>query len=462
MRKTIGQTGVRPGLRRLVAGLAMAVTIALPATAETLTDTLIAAYRNSNLLEQNRAVLRAADEDVAVALSALRPTLGLTGDVTGSNQRFDEIQASVALTAQISLFTSGRNALGIEVAKETVLATREALVNVEQQVLLAAVSAFVNVRLTQDIVALRESNVRLISEELRAARDRFEVGETTRTDVAQAEARLAAARAQLIAAEGDLLVAREDFRLAVGRYPGNLSPLPRFPATARSLDEARAIASRTHPLIRQAQRLVTVGELNMQRARAAMRPSLGASASIGVNDQGDDAQSFGLQLDQTLYAGGQLSALFRQALASRDESRASLLQTTLDIGQQVGEAWANVTVAEASIRATELAVQANQTAFEGVRDEAALGARTSLDVLDAEQDLLAARTDRISAEATRYIGVYSLLSAMGLLTVDHLRLGIPTYDPAAYYNAVRNAPATSAQGKRLDRVLKSIGRTGTD
>lgn len=462
MRKTIGQTRVRPGLRRLVAGLAMAVTIALPATAETLTDTLIAAYRNSNLLEQNRAVLRAADEDVAVALSALRPTLGLTGDVTGSNQRFDEIQASVALTAQISLFTSGRNALGIEVAKETVLATREALVNVEQQVLLAAVSAFVNVRLTTDIVALRENNVRLISEELRAARDRFEVGETTRTDVAQAEARLAAARADLIAAEGDLLVAREDFRLAVGRYPGNLSPLPRFPATARSLDEARAIASRTHPLIRQAQRLVTVGELNMQRARAAMRPSLGASASIGVNDQGDDAQSFGLQLDQTLYAGGQLSALFRQALASRDEARASLLQTTLDIGQQVGEAWANVTVAEASIRATELAVQANQTAFEGVRDEAALGARTSLDVLDAEQDLLAARTDRISAEATRYIGVYSLLSAMGLLTVDHLRLGIPTYDPAAYYNAVRNAPATSAQGKRLDRVLKSIGRTDTD
>lgn len=462
MRRMIGQTGGRPGLRHLATALALAVGLALPASAETLTDTLIAAYRNSNLLEQNRAVLRAADEDVAVALSALRPSLGLTGDVTQVNQRFDELQASLSLTAQITLFSSGSNALGVEAAKEAVLATREALVNVEQQVLLAAVSAYVNVRLSQDIVTLGENNVRLIAEELRAARDRFEVGETTRTDVAQAEARLAAARAQLIAAEGDLLVAREDFRLAVGRYPGTLAPLPRLPATARSLDEARAIASRTHPLIRQSQRLVTVAHLNMQRARAAMRPSLGASASIGLNDQGDDTQSFGLQLDQTLYAGGQLSALFRQALASRDQSRATLLQTTLDIGQQVGEAWANVTVAEASIEATERAVQANQTAFEGVRDEAALGARTSLDVLDAEQDLLSARTDRISAEATRYIGVYSLLSAMGLLTVDHLRLGIPTYDPAAYYNAVRNAPATSAQGKRLDRVLKSIGRTGTD
>lgn len=462
MRRMIGQTAGRPGLRHLVAALALAVGIALPASAETLTDTLIAAYRNSNLLEQNRAVLRAADEDVAVALSALRPSLGLTGDVTQVNQRFDELQASLSLTAQITLFSSGSNALGVEAAKEAVLATREALVNVEQQVLLAAVSAYVNVRLSQDIVTLGENNVRLIAEELRAAQDRFEVGETTRTDVAQAEARLAAARAQLIAAEGDLLVAREDFRLAVGRYPGTLAPLPRLPATARSLDEARAIASRTHPLIRQSQRLVTVAQLNMQRARAAMRPSLGASASIRLNDQGEDTQSFGLQLDQTLYAGGQLSALFRQALASRDQSRATLLQTTLDIGQQVGEAWANVTVAEASIEATERAVQANQTAFEGVRDEAALGARTSLDVLDAEQDLLSARTDRISAEATRYIGVYSLLSAMGLLTVDHLRLGIPTYDPAAYYNAVRNAPATSAQGKRLDRVLKSIGRTGTD
>lgn len=457
MRMTIGQTGLR-----LVAALALAAGIALPAAAETLTDTLIAAYKNSNLLEQNRAVLRAADEDVAVALSALRPTIGFTGDVTGANQRLDELQASVALTAQITLFSSGRNALGVEAAKESVLATREALLNVEQQVLLSAVSAYVSVRLNQDIVALRENNVRLISEELRAARDRFEVGETTRTDVAQAEARLAAARAQLIAAQGDLLVAREDFRLAVGRYPGDLAPLPRIPATARSLDEARAIANRTHPLIRQAQRLVTVAELNMQRARAAMRPSLGASASIGIDDNGDDAQSFGLELNQTLYAGGQLSALFRQALASRDQSRASLLQTTLSIGQQVGEAWANVTVAQASIEATERAVQANQTAFEGVRDEAALGARTSLDVLDAEQDLLAARTDRISADATLYVGVYSLLSAMGLLTVDHLKLGIPTYDPAAYYNAVRNAPATSAQGKRLDRVLKSIGRSGTD
>ncbi len=457
MRKWFGQSGAQ-----MLAAVALAAGLALPAPAETLTDALIAAYRNSNLLEQNRAVLRAADEDVAVALSALRPTIALGSDITSTNQRLDQLQASLSLSAQITVYDFGRNALGVEVAKESVLATREALVNVEQQVLLSAVSAYVNVRLTQDIVALRESNVRLITQELRAAQDRFEVGETTRTDVAQAEARLAAARSQLIAAQGDLLVAREDYRLAVGRYPGNLAPLPRSPATARSLDEARAIASRTHPLIRQAQRLVTVGELNMQRTRAEMRPSIGASASIGVNDEGDDSRSFSLNLDQTIYAGGRLSALFRQALANRDESRAALLQTTLEIGQQVGEAWANVTVANASIEATDRAIRANQTAFEGVRDEAALGARTTLDVLDAEQDLLSARTDRISAEATRYIGVYSLLSAMGLLTVDHLKLGIPTYDPAAYYNAVRTAPATSAQGKRLDRVLKSIGRSGTN
>ena len=451
-------TTLRTGTR-LIAALGVTLALALPAAAETLTDALIAAYRNSNLLEQNRAVLRAADEDVAVALSALRPTLGLSSDVTSSNQRLDQLQASLALSAQITVFDFGRNRLGVEVAKESVLATREALVNVEQQVLLSAVSAYVSVRLNQDIVALRESNVRLIAEELRAASDRFEVGETTRTDVAQAEARLAAARSDLIAAQGDLLVAREDYRLAVGRYPGDLRPLPRTPAIPRSLDEARTIASRTHPLIRQAQRLVTVGQLNLERARAQMRPTIGASASIGANDAGEDQRSFGLQLDQTLYAGGRLSALFRQALASSDQSRAALLQTTLDIGQQVGAAYANVTVANASIEAADRAIRANQTAFEGVRDEAALGARTTLDVLDAEQDLLSARTDRVSAEANRYVSVYALLSAMGLLTVEHLRLGIPTYDPAAYYNAVRNAPATSAQGKRLDRVLKSIGRT---
>ncbi len=470
---------VSGGLARVLrcAAVALFALVVAPvsAPAETLADTLIAAYRNSNLLDQNRAVLRAADEDVATAVSALRPVITASAnanralnDTRAPNRRgrvveseTDTLTSSLEVTAQLTIYDFGRTPLAIEAAKEAVLATREALVNVEQEVLLSAVSAFVSVRLSNEIVGLREANVRLITQELRAAQDRFELGEITRTDVALAEARLAQARSQLISAQGDLMVAREDFRLAVGRYPGSLSAPPSAPRTARSLDEARGVAERTHPTVRQAQRQVAVAELNVQRAKAGMRPTISAQARVArsVNDNSQtNSRSIGLGLDQTLYAGGALSAAFRQAMANRDSARAALLQQTAQIGQVVGASWSNLTVAGASIEAADREISAAQTAFDGVREEASLGARTTLDVLDAEQDLLQARVNRISAEANRYVAVYQLLSAMGLLTVEHLGLGIPTYDPAAYYNAVKNAPATSSQGKALDRVLKSIGQ----
>jgi outer membrane protein len=133
------------------------------------------------------------------------------------------------------------------------------------------------------------------------------------------------------------------------------------------------------------------------------------------------------------------------------------LQQGVTVGEEVGNSWALLEVASVRIEATQQQIDAAQVAFEGVREEATLGARTTLDVLNAEQDLLDARAERLRAEAQRYVGVYNLMAAMGLLTVEHLKLGIPVYDPAAYYNAVRNAPSHSVQGKRLDRILKTIG-----
>lgn len=454
--------GLTGWFSRVAAALAIVIGLAGGGRAETLTDALIAAYKNSNLLEQNRALLRAADEDVATAVAALRPTLQTTLDINRSNLRLDELIGTLELGAQFTIYDFGRTQSAISATKETVLATREALINVEQQVLLAAVRAYVNVLLSEEIIRLRQANVRLINQELQAARDRFEVGEITRTDVSQAESRLSSAESELIEAEGNLLVAREQYRLAVGNYPGNLAPMPRSPATARNLDEARGVAQRNHPLIRQAQRQVSASDFNIERARAEMRPSLDATAAYGIDDQGDESEFAGITMSQTLYAGGQLSALFRRALAARDQARSGLLQTIAEIERNVGEAWANLIVAAAVIEASERTIVAQQAAFDGVRAEAELGLRTTLDVLDAEQDLLFARTNRVSAEATRNIAIYALLSTMGLLTVDHLQLGIPTYDPAAYYNAVKNAPATSAQGRRLDRVLQSIGRKSTD
>ncbi|TDQ59245.1 TolC family outer membrane protein [Phaeovulum veldkampii] len=446
------------------AGLAVMSIMAAPvAQAETLADTLVAAYRNSNLLDQNRATLRAADEDVATAVSSLRPVLKWAATAGYSDtDRYEASQAALELTAQMTLMSFGRTGLAIDIAKESVLATREALRGVEQNILLGAVQAYTDVKSASESVAINRNSARVIGEELRAAQDRFEVGEVTRTDVALAEARLAAARAALSAAEGQLQVARESYKAATGAYPVRLAALPPSPKLPKTLAEAQNTAQRLHPSIRQAQRQVTVSELQVAAQAAERMPVLTGSLSAGTGESsitGDlDDVSVGLNLNQTIYSGGRLSALHRRALAGRDAARAGLLQTGVEVAQNVANAWANIAVSRAQISAIDEQIRAATVAFRGVKEEATLGARTTLDVLDAEQDLLNAQADRIEAEAALQVAFYSLLSSMGLLTVDHLNLGIPTYDPAAYYNAVRNAPGTSVQGKSLDRVLRAINK----
>ena len=447
--------------------LAVGAALAAPlANAETLTDALIAAYRNSNLLDQNRAVLRAADEDVATAVAALRPVVAYSADAgwakldistAAGRAVVENLSASLTLTADMTLFDFGRNALGIEIAKASVLATRQALVEVEQQVLLAAVQAYVDVRLAEELVILGQSNFRLIEEELRAAQARFEVGETTLTDVAIAQARLAGSRASLASADGSLLIARESYKASTGAYPGRLAPLPGLPELPRTLEEAQAVARNTSPLIRQAQQLVTLSEFQLSLAEAARLPTIGAGITLRTDDLGFNSQGVGLRMNQTIYAGGAISALQRQAIAGKDGANATLMQTAVSVMEAVGVTWATLEVSAAAIVATEEQVTAAQTAFDGVRQEAEVGARTTLDVLDAEQELLDARLDRLRAQAVRYVGVYRVLASIGLLTVDHLQLGIPTYDPEAYFNAVKNAPSHSVQGKKLDRILQKIG-----
>ncbi len=446
------------------AGAVAALALVAPmAGAQTLADALVAAYRNSNLLEQNRATLRAADEDVASAVSSLRPVLSWTASTSYRNSSGNESTSiALELAAQMTLYDFGRSKIGIEIAKESVLATREALVAVEQEVLLAAVRAYTGVKSAAENVAISQNSVRVIGEALRAANDRFAVGEVTRTDVALAEARLAAARAGLAATQGQLAAARESYKVVTGGYPGGINGFPRSPALPSSLAEATATAQRLHPSIRQAQRLVTVAELGVQAAAAERLPTVRGSASVSAADNSisGDSQTLalGLSMSQTLYAGGRLSSAHRKALASRDRVTAAMLQTTRLIAQNVAVSWANIEVARAQIRAIDQQIGAATVAYEGVREEATLGARTTLDVLNAEQELLSAQADKIEAEANYQVALYSLLSSMGLLTVDHLNLGIPTYDPAAYYNAVQNAPHTSVQGESLDRVLRAIGK----
>ena len=450
--------GTLPRVIAAVAGLSFA---AVPATAETLADALAYGYEHSGLLEQNRALLRAADEDVAQAMAALMPVINWSASAQsalGSGPAgADLVSGSLVLSAQLTLYDGGATQLAIDAQKESVLATRASLLNVEQQVLLRVVEAYMNVRRAHEFVTLRQSNVRLITQELRAARDRFEVGEITRTDVSLAEARLAAARSQLSAEEGSLVRSYEEYNVAVGRRPSNLQ----WAAPVRlqySINQSKDIAMRSHPLVAQSQHAVAAAELNILRAEAALRPTLTVSGQLAVDEDFSGSRGISLNLGGPIYQGGRLSSQIRQFMLRRDATRSGLHITVQGVAQNVGNAYSFLEVARASRDAFERQVQASTVAFSGIREEATLGARTTLDVLNAEQELLDARANLISSQVDETIASYAVLSSMGQLTAQSLQLHVQIYDPAAYYNLVRNAPtATSEQGRALDRVLEALG-----
>lgn len=431
--------------------------------ADTLADALAAGYENSGLLEQNRALLRVADEDVAQAMAALMPIVNWSLQASSTYPRSsgffsrEEVNAALQISAQLTLYDGGANQLAIDAQKELVLATRESLVGDEQQVLLRIVQAYMNVRRSNEFVSLRDSNLRLITQELRAAQDRFEVGEVTRTDVSLAEARLASARSQLAAEQGALARALAEYEAAVGKPARNLAATGPAPV-GQSIPQAIDLAQRQHPAILQSQHSVAAAELNVARAEAAMQPTLTLSGTASIDDDRAIAEQLGLNLSGPIYQGGRLSSQVRQFMARRDASRSNLLVVSQGVEQTVLNAYSQLEVARASRDASERQVRAAQAAFDGIREEATLGARTTLDVLNAEQELLDARANLISAMVDETVASYSVLSAMGLLTAQHLDLNVQLYDPAAYYNLVKDAPAIrSEQGAALDRVLQAIG-----
>jgi len=410
---------------RSVALCAVVLASPMPASAASLQDALVAAYLNSNLLEQNRALLRASDEDVAIAFSALRPQVNGSASVNYSDQATGfgggELVSSINLGLDLLLYDGGNTRLGVEAAKETVLAARAQLLGLEQQVLLNAINAYLSVQRDMRTVSLQEGNLRLITQELRAARDRFEVGEVTRTDVAQAEARLAQARGALAQAQGDLAISRELYVATVGQKPGVLDAIRSLPALPNSVAQARKLAEQNQPSIDQAQHQISANELNAARAQAAMRPNIRLNATAGHNSRVDNNSSIGLQLNVPIYQGGQLKALERRAFAQVHASRANLNQVVLQVRQSVSDSWSQLAVANAQLQASERQIRAAEVAFEGVREEAKLGARTTLDVH--------ARTNRVVFETQVFAAAYQLVSSMGLLTVSELRLPVKQYDP---------------------------------
>lgn len=251
-------------MRRYFGAALTAVTLVIsaPTQADTLADALTHAYNHSGLLDQNRALLRAADEDVAQAVAATLPVISWAANASVSAPRApsaDLIQATASISGSLVIYDSGAGQLAVEAQKEIVLGTRQSLRDVEQNVLLNAVSAYMQVRADSEFMALRQSNVRVITQELRAAEDRFDVGEVTRTDVALAEARLASAKSLLAAAQGSLARSAEAYRNAVGREPRSLQPASAAPVS-KTIADAKAFAVRNHPSILQVQHSVSAAE----------------------------------------------------------------------------------------------------------------------------------------------------------------------------------------------------------
>lgn len=268
---------------KLVAASSLSLLLALPVAAQSLSDTMVAAYRNSPLIDQNRAVLRAADEDVAQAIATLRPVLdwSLSHSLSSGGTNV----STLGLQAQMTLYDWGRSQLAIDRTKELVLATRESLVGVEQEVLLESVRAFFDVRSSAEQVDLQQNSVRLLGQEQQAAQDRFDVGEITSTDVSLANAQLAASRASLAAAQGNLEIAREGYRAATGGAPGNLAAPPPLPRLPESLAAARAIGQRNHPNMKQAQHQAAAAELGVAAAKAERNPRLTGQLRAGIARQ---------------------------------------------------------------------------------------------------------------------------------------------------------------------------------
>ena len=457
-----------PRVRTLFLSALAAVLAAGPAPAGSLADALVRAYQVSPRLESARAALRAQDETVAQARAGRRPRVDATGsasagissDTSGVNDSY-----SLGLNSSLRLYDSGLTAAAIEGAKAGVAATRANLRDLEQTVLFDTVAAYMDVRRDEQSVSVGQSNVRVLREQVRAANDRFELGEVTRTDVSLAQARLASAQASLAAFEGALQISREQYRAVVGIAPDALQPPPPLPALPGTLEQAEAIAMRDHPALLAARYAQTEAEFGLAQARAGYGPTVDLSGGIsldrGPNRFGADDNSASatarIQGNIPLYAGGRLSSVVRQAEQNVAARKYDVQNTARLIRQGVAAAWSNMMVARASIQANQLEVEAAEVAFEGVREEATLGARTTLDVLDREQELRSAQLNLVSSERDAYVAAYGVLNAMGLLSVEHLGLGIAPYNPDVNYIEVESGPYSTVRGGIVDKLRDRYG-----
>ena len=436
----------------IVLGVLAVVPVTNPAQAQSLPDALVAAYLNSPDLASSRADVKILAERAVQARAGGR--LRVEGEaraqaVTRTNappgQHFPNYPTSIALNAVQPLYTGGQVENSTEAAETRITEQEAILLATEQQVLLDAVTAYADVRRDEELVGISKNNVRVLSEQLRAANERFEVGEVTRTDTEQARARLSAAKSRLAASEGSLAISRESYQRVVGVYPKVLLPLPPLPELPAGQDAAVAVALRDDPGVIAARLEREAAGSDVRAAIGALLPQVSLQGTVSTQETfndgnaGPESATIGLVVTMPFYTGGFNYSNVREAQAVSEGASADINTAMRSAVRNTGNSWARLEVARASIRAGQLEVGAAQLAFEGVQEEAKVGARTTLDVLDAEQEVLEARSRLASSRRDEYVAAYSLLAAIGKLTVKHLGLDVgPAKDEVSYYETVRN------------------------
>ncbi|MFV0474804.1 MAG: TolC family outer membrane protein [Pikeienuella sp.] len=434
------------------AATALMALMAAGASAETLEQAFATAYASNPTLIAARAGVRAVDEGVPRARAGMRPsvfataTVGYTRtDVDGGIPSRENEPRSVGVNASQVLYDGGRTWNSVDSAISGVSAARSRLTDTEQNVLLQVVTSYMDVRALQQAVMLAKNNVKVISEQLRAAEDRFAVGEVTRTDVSQANARLAESQASLANREGLLAQAFQAYTRVVGAPPGELAPPPDYPPLPPTMADAVAEALDLHPAVVAARYDEEQSRSDIATAQGALLPTVTLSGSVNYGEDltstlsnGQTTSEVQLQASIPLYQGGAAYSDIRRAQAVQSQRMSQIHDASRLVRQGVENAWTDLITARAAIRAQRSQVAASQLAYEGVAEEAKLGSRTTLDVLDAEQELLDARTNLVASERDEYVAVYAVLSSMGRLTVAGIGVDVAPYDPNENYEDVND------------------------
>lgn len=436
--------------------------LSVSASAQSLDEALAAAYVNNPTLAAARAALRATDEEVPQALSGWRPTVSLSGysgtaairspSSSGTNKGQHRDPKSVELSVEQPLYQGGRTVAATRKAENRVDAARARLAATEQSVMLDAVTAYMNVVRDQAVLALRVNNEQVLRRQLQATEDRFQVGEVTRTDVYQAEARVAGATADRIQAEGDLEVSRAQYRNIVGEAPGRLQPPPVPADVPADVDRAidQALSANPDVLAAGFDERASVDGVTEVRGELLPSVTLSGSASKDYDTIGEHTRQTTYQarvsVSVPLYQAGAVYSRLRGARQTVVQNRQNLETARRDAVETVTREWETLITARAAIEAFRAQVTASEIALDGVRREAAVGSRTVLDVLDAEQELLDSRVNLVRAQRDQIVAIYGVKSAVGVLTARALDLPVDYYDPEEHYREVRDRWFGGASG----------------